>query len=121
MSTATLEDVRSASLETLAELWDGEDEDDRAAALAEADRRDRAAQRKRARDAERAEWELAVEAQHLDASRVCKGRLLGRRGRGAGVTERSLWSGPASRAWSFASDELREYWEACPRVPTVTA
>jgi AAA domain len=121
MSTATLEDVRSASLEALAELWDGEDEDDRAAALAEAARRDRAEQRKRARDAERAEWELAAHAQYIDADRACQGNLLSRRGIAAGITERDLWSGPAARAWTYASEELREYWEANPRVPTVTA
>jgi len=121
MSTATIEDVRSASLEELAGLWDGEDEEDRAAALAEAARRDRAERRQRARDAERAEWEIAAHAQYIDADRACNGNLLSRRGIAAGITERDLWSGPAARAWTYASEELREYWEANPRVPTVTA
>jgi AAA domain len=120
VTAAVLEDVQALTLDELAALF-YQDDEGRAAALAEAGRRDRAEQRKRAREAERAEWELAAHAQYLDADRVCKGRLLGRRGLAAGITERELWSGPAARAWSYASDELREYWDACPRIPPVTA
>ena len=129
MTAAVLEDLRELSDAELAELYGDGDEDARAAALAEAARRDqaeaarrdRAAQRQRARDAERQEWELAAHAQYIDADRACNGNLLSRRGIAAGITERELWSGPAARAYSYASEELREYWEINPRVPPVTA
>ena len=129
MTAATLEDVQALTDAELADLYGDGDETARTAALAEAARRDqaeaarrdRAAQRQRARDAERQEWELAAHAQYIDADRACNGVLLSRRGIAAGITERDLWSGPAARAWSYASEELRGYWEINPRVPPVTA
>lgn len=41
--------------------------------------------------------------------------MLNRRGREAGVNERTLFTGPESRARKYASEELLEYWEHHPR------
>jgi hypothetical protein len=41
--------------------------------------------------------------------------LLNKAGQRAGVNERTLFSGPQSRADKYASDELKEWWETHPR------
>src|ERR1019366_6571450 len=45
--------------------------------------------------------------------------MLSREGQAAGVTEWSLWSGPAKRAERYASEELLNFWLTSPRM-TVT-
>lgn len=115
MSTATL-DVRAASDDELAALYGGEDETARAAALAEAARRDRADKARQARDAERDGWELAAHAAYLEAVAATNGYLLSRAGIAAGIDEQSLWTGPADRAYRYASEELREHWRRAGRA-----
>ena len=102
--------------ELAAMLAPGTDETTSAAARSEALRRDRLEKAQAARDAERRTWEEAAHAQYLAADAVCRGVLLSRQGKRAGVTEWSLWSGPEARAMRYASEELREFWHANPRV-----
>jgi hypothetical protein len=42
--------------------------------------------------------------------------MLNRRGREAGVDERTLFTGPEARARKYASEELLTYWETHPRL-----
>ncbi|TMR91327.1 phage minor capsid protein [Nonomuraea basaltis] len=64
-------------------------------------------------------------AQQLDqwydqAEQATNGFLLNAEGRVAGINERSLFSGPASRALKYASEELLRWWADNPRL-TLTA
>ena len=60
------------------------------------------ASRRALRDAE-------VEREWLAAERETKGNMLNRRGREAGIDEKSLFRGPESRARKYASEELLNY------------
>lgn len=87
---------------------------------AEADRRDRAdaARHARRNDPAATEWTMAAHAQYLDAERQCAGNLVRA---GSPVTDAwQLWSGNQRWALAHATEELRNYWDAHPRV-TVTA
>lgn len=64
----------------------------------------------------RAEYDLYLQSQHDRASDDTNGVLLNRRGRDAGVTAWSLFSGPLARAEAYASEELREWWAKHGRV-----
>ena len=108
--------LRSLSWDELAALCAGADEATLAAVMAEGKRRERLERAQEARDTERRTWEEAAHAQYLAADAVCRGVLLSRAGKRAGVTEWSLWSGPEARAMKYASEELREFWYANPRV-----
>ncbi len=57
-----------------------------------------------------------LEAQHTAAEQACRGVLLSRVGRAAGIAPESLFLGPLSRAEAYASDELREWWRTHPRL-----
>lgn len=59
------------------------------------------------------EW---VALSYLAAEQAANGHLLSAAGRGRGVSARSLFSGPASRAAKYASPELLEFWETHPRL-----
>jgi hypothetical protein len=52
-----------------------------------------------------------IERQYVEAEAVTKGNMLNRRGREAGIDERSLFRGPERRARAYASEELLNYWE----------
>ena len=119
MTAAVLEDVHEASLDDLAELYGSEDETARAAALAEADRRDRAARARSARRMQDTAWAEAMHAQYLMADEACAGNLLSRKGKAAGVSEWSLWTGPEHVARAYASEELRAWWDENGRL-TIT-
>lgn len=108
--------LRSLSWDELAALMRDGDDTTVTAVVAEGKRRDRLEQAQRARDSERATWAEAAHAQYLAADAVCKGNLLSRPGKRAGVSEWSLWAGPETRAMRYASEELREFWYANPRV-----
>lgn len=108
--------LRSLTWDELAELGRACDDVTGAAIMAEATRRERLERAQAARDAERATWAEAAHAQYLAADAVCRGVLLSRQGKRAGVSEWSLWSGPEARAMKYASEELREFWYANPRV-----
>ncbi|HEV2241798.1 MAG TPA: hypothetical protein VGR98_12210 [Streptosporangiaceae bacterium] len=91
--------------------------------LAELNRRDVLDERRQARQRNRTQrWadrralrDTELERSWLDAERATKGNMLNRRGREAGVDERSLFRGPESRARKYASEELLNYWEDHPR------
>ena len=124
MNFTTCPDLRTitdADLEAM--LGTDADADTIVALVAEMDRRERAARkaaRERARRAAiRAEWELYQHAQYLAADAVCRGNLLSKAGLKAGVSEQSLWTGRATTARKYASEELNEFWDANPRL-TVT-
>jgi hypothetical protein len=73
---------------------------------------ERRRQRWAARKLARAE---AVDAAWLAAEEGTKGNMLNRRGLEAGVNERTLFTGPESRARKYASEELLNWWETHPR------
>jgi hypothetical protein len=80
------------------------------------ERAEQAQQRRSARQvARRAERQEELERSWLDAERATKGNMLNRRGREAGINERSLFRGPEARARKYASEELLNYWEDNPR------
>jgi hypothetical protein len=79
-------------------------------------RREEAEERRRLRwSARRIERAEAVEAAWQLAEADTKGNLLNRRGREAGINERTLFTGPEKRARAYASEELLEHWETHPR------
>jgi hypothetical protein len=81
--------------------------------------RDHLAKQKAIRDAIREEWYLAAHADYLAAEAETNGYLLSRAGLAADVDPISLWSGPADRAYRYASEELRAFWDRRPRI-TIT-
>jgi hypothetical protein len=91
--------------------------------FAELQRRDLADERKRRRaDEYRArvigrKTERAAEVSRvIDAAEAgTNGYILNRRGREAGISERSLFTGPEARAKKYASEELLNWWESHPR------
>lgn len=93
--------------------------------ITEAGRRDDSADRatarkERARDQrarETAEYRDEVYRQWFRAENGIQGAvLLNKAGRGAGIDERSLFSGPQTRVDKYASDELKEWFDAHPRM-----
>jgi hypothetical protein len=52
-----------------------------------------------------------IERQYVEAEAATKGNMLNRRGREAGIDERTLFRGPERRARAYASEELLNYWE----------
>lgn len=67
------------------------------------------------REIVRAEFEDYRWAEYEKASEFCRGALLNARGRRAGIDSYSLFMGNRSRAYAYASEELREWWEKHPR------
>jgi len=100
-----------------------EAERSRAQILHEMDRRDereirRAAARERHRGeavSRRLERDEAVEQAWADAETATNGNMLNKAGKAAGVSDRSLFTGPESRARRYASHELLEHWQTHPR------
>ena len=115
-----MRDLRELTDEALAEVYGSGDEDTQAAVLREAARRDRKSaqtERDKARwAAVNAAWQDWSNAQISAAEHECRGHLLNKAGKAAGVNVWSLWSGPASRAMRYASEELREFWQKHPRL-----
>lgn len=91
--------------------------------FAELQRRDLADERRKAtQDAYRArvlgkKTERAAEVNRaIDAAEDgTNGYMLNRRGKEAGISERSLFTGPEARAKKYASEELLNWWETHPR------
>ena len=125
--------LRRASDKDLAEHYDRVSQRDdakaeraRAQVLHEMDRRDQAETRKReARDRRQArmfsrkmEREELIEWQYLKAEAETRGNLVNRAGVAAGISDRSLFTGPESRARRYASEELLNYWLDNPRPTT---
>jgi hypothetical protein len=112
--------LRTLSDEELALAYHQGDEATCKAVLDEAHRRD-VHERDRARwAAVHSEWYDCAHAQYLAAEAQCRGNLLNRDGIEAGIDPWSLWSGSGRRAERYASEELRNFWDAYPRL-TVSA
>jgi hypothetical protein len=115
-----MQDLRSLTDDELAEVYGSGDEAVQTAVLREAARRDRKAAQT-ACDKERwaavqAQWMEWAQAQFVAAETACRGYLLNKAGRSAGVDPWSLWSGPVSHARRYASEELMEFWATNPRL-----
>lgn len=90
---------------------------------AEIDRRETSARKatarkeraKRRREDAEQEYRDEVYRQWLRAEAQTNGVMLNRRGRAAGISDRSLFTGPESRVKAYASPELVEFFEANPR------
>lgn len=99
------------------------DERARDQALAEMQRRDVRAERAAAAEERRrtryavSRTQRAIERERLfvEAEAATEGNMLNRRGREAKVSDRSLFTGPESRARMYASEELLNYWQDHPR------
>jgi hypothetical protein len=57
-----------------------------------------------------------VRERYLHAEDVCRGHMLNAAGRAAGIDSESLFSGPASRAKKYASEELADYFREHGRL-----
>jgi hypothetical protein len=85
--------------------------------LAEMDRRDqreidkhnRALEAKRRLFGKQMAHAEEVERVYVDADRATKGNMLNKAGRSAGISDRSLFTGPESRVRRYGSEELRNY------------
>lgn len=133
--------LRRASDDDLAEHYRRVSRDDspddevaRAQVLYEMDRRDRVNAARREQEERRAEAELRrrdrwsankaadrmerealAESAYVVAEYETRGNMLNKRGRAAGISDRSLFTGPESRARAYASEELLEHWRTHPR------
>jgi hypothetical protein len=120
--------LRRASDDDLAEHYDrvaGNPREDQAQAqiLAEMQRRDelaikrydRALEHKRRPYAKRLQRAEEVDRLWLEAEAATRGVMLNRAGKAAGIDERSLFTGPESRARRYASEELLNHWQSHPR------
>lgn len=68
----------------------------------------------------RAEFELVLEAAIVEAEVATNGNLINALGRDRGVAPTSLFTGPAARAYRYASEELRDHWQAHGRPSLAT-
>lgn len=90
---------------------------------AEIDRREEseklaAARKMRARERrqqQEQEYQDEVYRQWLQAEAETNGYMLNKAGRAAGISDRSLFTGPESRVAKYASRELLDYFDAHPR------
>jgi hypothetical protein len=118
------EALRDLEDDELAALYaTAEDDATIAAILVEGERRDRKARRTEVDKARWAavheEWMLSAHAQYLAAEAECRGNLVRREYLPEIRDGFELWSGSHRWAYQRATDELREFWDANPRV-TVT-
>jgi hypothetical protein len=119
-TTTAREDLRQHTDAGLQRMYASADETTCRAILAECARRDRADKAARTREAIRGEWYDAMFAQYLAAEAECRGNLLSKEGLASGLADpSSLWSGPRDQAMRYASEELRDFWLANPRM-TIT-
>lgn len=84
---------------------------------AQADQQEREQRRRAHNDQVREEYRLYVEAAYAAAEAATRGHLLNRRGIACRVHPRVLFSGPARRAYAYASEELRAWWDEHGRMP----
>jgi hypothetical protein len=120
--------LRYSSDTELAEFFGRQRDDDRGQAardqvIAEMQRRDQADERRQQAEqrrrlryaARRTERAAELDRLWLEAEAGTKGNMLNRRGREAGINERTLFTGTEARARKYASEELLEWWEHHPR------
>jgi hypothetical protein len=132
--------LRRASDEDLQQHFSRVSRDDSAKArraeaqiLHEMDRRDRAAEAKRDKDAwkrarlenfkatraaARMEREAETERIKVQAESATRGYLVSPKGRARGISDTELLTGREALFWRYATDEAKEYFTAHPR-PTV--
>ncbi len=67
----------------------------------------------------REEYDAHVHLAYLTAETDCRGQLLTREAQAAGIHPITLFSGPASRARKYASEELRSWWARHGRMTYV--
>ena len=94
-------------LDVLAEV----DRREHSAKLADA-RKMRARERRQLRESE---YQDEVYRQWLTAEAETNGYMLNKAGRAAGISDRSLFTGPESRVAKYASRELLDYFDSHPR------
>ena len=100
--------------QALAGLYAAGTDADRTAVLCEYRRQDANRARRARYAAQRAEWECWAYAQYLQAEYETRGNLVAR---GSHVRDGwALWSGPHAAAMKNASEELRNFWDANPRL-----
>lgn len=112
--------LRNLTDDQLSTMYSTADEATQDAIRRECDRRDYL-DRKRAAvkarwDAAIAEWFDYAHAQWIAAEHACRGHLLNKAGHAAGINPRDLWTGPATRAARYASEELLDFWAVSPRI-----
>ena len=78
-------------------------------------RHDRALEHKRRLFAKRLARAEEVDRLWLAAEDATRGNMLNKAGKAAGIDERSLFTGPESRARRYASEELLNHWASHPR------
>lgn len=64
----------------------------------------------------RSDYERYVDAAYDRALEACGGVLVNREGKAAHIDGYSLFTGPAIRAYRFASWELVAHWQRVPRL-----
>lgn len=64
----------------------------------------------------RADFDRALESRYAEAEAATNGYMVNRLGRSAGVTGYDLHTGPADRAYRYASRELLDHWNTRPRL-----
>lgn len=83
------------------------------------ERHDRALEHKRRLYAKRLERAEEIDRLWLEAEAATRGNMLNRAGKAAGTDERSLFTGPESRARRYACEELLNHWQSHPRPTAV--
>ncbi|HUY45610.1 MAG TPA: hypothetical protein VMV92_07770 [Streptosporangiaceae bacterium] len=78
-------------------------------------RKDRQTESKRLLFAKRIEKAEEVDRRWLEAENATRGYMLNKAGKRADIDERSLFTGPESRARRYASEELLNHWQSHPR------
>lgn len=64
----------------------------------------------------RSDYQDVLEAQYAAAEHTCNGYLVNARGRAAGVTGMTVFTGPPNVVAAYASDELVEHLSVHPRL-----
>jgi hypothetical protein len=78
-------------------------------------RHDQALEHKRRLFAQRLARQEEIDRRWLEAEAATRGVMLNKTGKAAGIDERSLFTGPESRARRYASEELLNHWQSHPR------
>lgn len=63
----------------------------------------------------KSEYDAHQEDAFWKAEEATNGYMVNRRGKADGIADRSLFSGPAARAYRYASEELLAHWAEHPR------
>lgn len=120
MNTDEAQTLKSLTDEALTEAYATAADDEIPAILAELERRDRKAARteidKARWAAVYADWQAFAHAQYLTAEEECRGNLVRKEYLAEITNGWQLWTGSEKWARERATDELREFWDANPRM-----